>query len=181
MWFSLIIGFIGVLIIIRPGFRDLGLGYLLALLTPFVWAISNILTKQMVKTEKPESITFYLSFVMFILSIPFAAPYLKPISWVDFLWLSMLGLISNASYIANAICYSKVDISVVQPFDFSRLIFTVIISYFAFDEKVDLMMLIGAVVILGGSLLVIPRKSKFARFRDRIRKRKMRLLPVNQV
>ncbi len=180
MWISLIIGFIGVLIIIRPGFRDLGSPYLLALLTPFVWSVSNILTKKMVKTEKPESITLYLSFVMLILSIPFAAPYLKAIPITELIWFAVLGLVSNGSYLASAICYSKVDISVVQPFDFSRLIFTAIIAYFAFDERVDLMMLIGAGVILCGSLLIIPRKSKFARFRDRvIKRRKLRLLPIN--
>ncbi len=181
IWWSLLIGFVGVLIIVRPGFRDLSIAYLLALLTPFVWSISNILIKKMVATEKPETITLYLSCVMLILSIPFAAPYLKPISLPDLLWFALLGLISNGSYIANAICYSKVDVSVVQPFDFSRLIFTAIIAYFAFGEKVDLMMLIGAGVILFGSILVIPRKSRFARFRDKVlKRRKLRLLPMNQ-
>lgn len=182
IWWSLLIGFVGVLIIVRPGFRDLSIAYLLALLTPFVWSISNIMIKKMVATEKPETITLYLSCVMFILSIPFAAPYLKPIPVTDLLWFALLGLISNGSYIANAICYSKVDVSVVQPFDFSRLIFTVIIAYFAFGEKVDLMMLIGAGVILFGSILVMPRKSRFARFRDKVlRRRKLRLLPLNQI
>jgi drug/metabolite transporter (DMT)-like permease len=180
MWISLIIGFVGVLIIIRPGFRDLGSPYLLAILTPFVWLVSNILTKKMVKTEKPESITLYISFVMLILSIPFAAPYLKAVPIADLLWFAVLGLVSNGSYLASAICYSKVDISVVQPFDFSRLIFTAIIAYFAFGEKVDLMMLIGAGVILFGSLLIIPRKSRIARYRQKVlKRRKLRLLPIN--
>ncbi len=171
IWWSLLIGFAGVLIIIRPGFRDLSVAYLLALLTPFVWSISNIMIKKMVATEKPETITLYLSCIMFILSIPFAAPYLKPIPLTELLWFALLGLVSNCSYIANAICYSKVDVSVVQPFDFSRLIFTAIIAYFAFGENLDLMMLIGAGVILCGSILVIPRKSRFARFRDKVLKR----------
>jgi len=180
IWISLVVGFIGVLIIIRPGFRDLGSPYLWALLTPFVWSISNILTKKMIKTEKPESITLYLSFIVFILSIPFAAPYLKPIPIVDLLWFALLGLVSNCSYLASAICYSKVDISVVQPFDFTRLIFTAIIAYFAFGERVDLMMLIGAGVILCGSLLIIPRKSRIARYRQKVlKRRKLRLLPIN--
>lgn len=180
VWLSLLIGFVGVLIIVRPGFRDLQLVYLLALLTPFVWSISNIMIKKMVATEKPETITLYLSFVMFILSIPIAAPYLKPIPLTDLLWFALIGFLSNYSYIANAICYSKVDVSVVQPFDFTRLIFTAIIAYFAFNEKIDLMMLLGALVILFGSLLVVPRKSRFARYRDKVlKRRKLRILPIN--
>jgi S-adenosylmethionine uptake transporter len=180
VWLSLCIGFIGVLIIIRPGFRDLNIAYLLALLTPFIWSISSILIKKMVATEKPETITLYVSFIMFVLSIPVAAPYLKPIPVIDLLWFAAIGLLSNFSYIANAICYSKVDVSVVQPFDFSRLIFTAIIAYLAFGESIDLIMIIGALVILSASIMVIPRKSKFARYREKvIKRRKLRILPID--
>jgi drug/metabolite transporter (DMT)-like permease len=157
IWLSLAIGLVGVLIIIRPGFREFKLGYLLALLIPFFWSVSNILIKKMVATEKPETITLYLSFVMFILSIPLAAPYLKAIPFPDLCWFLLLGLVSNCSYIANAICYSKTDVSVVQPFDFSRLVFTAIIAYFAFDEKMELPMFIGALVILFGSLITTSK------------------------
>ncbi len=157
IWISLVIGLIGVLIIIRPGFRELKPAYLLALLIPFVWSTSNIFIKKMVATEKPETITLYLSFVVFILSIPIAAPYLKPIPFADLIWFLLLGLISNASYIANAICYSKTEVSAVQPFDFTRLVFTSIIAYFAFGEKMELATFIGALVIVVGSLIVAAK------------------------
>ena len=157
IWISLTIGLIGVLIIIRPGFREFKIAYLLALLIPFVWSFSNILIKKMVATEKPETITLYLSFVIFILSIPIAAPYLKPILFPDLCWFLLLGLVSNCSYIAGAICYSKTDVSTVQPFDFTRLIFTAIIAYFAFGEKMELTIFIGAAVILFGSLIVTSK------------------------
>ncbi len=55
-----------------------------------------------------------------------------------------------------------------------------VIAYFAFGEEVDLMILVGAGVILFGSILVISRKSRFARFRDKVLRRKLRLLPMNQ-
>ncbi len=153
IWLSMFIGLAGVLIIIRPGFREFNFGYLLALIIPFFWSASNIMIKKMVATEKPETITLYLSLVMLIVSIPLATPYMKPIPLVELGWFILLGLVSNASYIANAICYSKTDVSTVQPFDFSRLIFTAIIAYFAFGEKIELIMFIGAAVILLGSLL----------------------------
>jgi drug/metabolite transporter (DMT)-like permease len=154
IWISLIIGFVGVLIIVRPGLREIDPVYFLALLVPFIWSISNILTKKLVATERPGTITLYLSFIIFIFSIPLAAPYLKPMLLVDLGWFVLLGIISNACYMASAICYSKTDISAVQPFDFTRLLFTAIIAYFAFGEKIDLFTLIGATVILLGSLMV---------------------------
>jgi drug/metabolite transporter (DMT)-like permease len=153
IWISLIIGFVGVVIIVRPGFREFHLGYLLALITPFVWSISNIMTKKLVKTETPGTITLYLSLIIFILSVPISAPHLSPIAMTDFGWFLALGLISNGCYMASAICYSKTDISAVQPFDFSRLIFTAIIAYFAFNEQIDLFTFLGATIILFGSLI----------------------------
>jgi drug/metabolite transporter (DMT)-like permease len=167
IWLSLAIGFIGVVIIIRPGFRDFNTAYLLAILAPFIWSTSNILVKKLVATESPETIILYSSSVILILSIIVSVPYLKAMSLTDILWFVVLGLASNYTYIANAKCYVKSDISVVQPFDFSRLIFTAIISYFIFDEKLDLIMLLGAIVILLGSILVIPRQSKISRYKKK--------------
>ncbi|MFT6076829.1 MAG: drug/metabolite transporter (DMT)-like permease [Myxococcota bacterium] len=153
IWISLFIGFIGVLIIVRPGFREFHFGYLFALVTPFVWSISNIMTKKLVKTETPGTITFYLSLIIFILSVPISVPYLTPIVSTDLIWFVVLGIISNGCYMASAICYSKTDLSAVQPFDFSRLLFTSIIAYFFFEEQIDLLTFLGATIILLGSII----------------------------
>ena len=182
IWLSLLIGFIGVIIIVRPGFRDFNIAYLFALLTPFAWSVSNILVKKLVATESPETITLYSSFIILFFSIIASAPYLKSMSLIDIFWFVMLGLISNCTYISNAKCYTKADISVVQPFDFSRLIFTAIIAYFIFDEKLDFIMLFGSVIILLGSLLAIPRRSKISRYRKKIlKRRKLQLMPMGQI
>lgn len=153
IWISLIVGFIGVLIIVRPGFREFHIGYVFALISPFIWSISNIMTKKLVKTETPGTITFYLSSIIFVLSVPISAPYLVPIVPTDFMWFVVLGVISNGCYMASAICYSKTDLSAVQPFDFSRLIFTAIIAYFFFGEKIDLFTFLGAIIILFGTII----------------------------
>jgi len=56
--------------------------------------------------------------------------------------------------------YSKADLSVVQPFDFTRLIFTSIIAYFAFDEIIDIYSLIGALIIVSGTIFIAPKRRK---------------------
>lgn len=159
-WLAILIGFIGVLIIIRPGFREFKSAYLLALLSTLMWSISNILVKKMTHSEKPKTIVAYMSVIMLVISIPFAIPYIKPIDWNDLMWFALLGSISNLSHMAMSLSYSKTDLSVVQPFDFTRLIFTSIIAYFAFDERIDFWVVIGALVILFGTIIVTPRKRK---------------------
>ncbi|HLD76985.1 MAG TPA: DMT family transporter, partial [Rickettsiales bacterium] len=160
VWIALFTGFVGVLIIIRPGFRQFHFAYALTILATFSWAISNILVKKMTATDKPQTIVAYMSFIMLILSIPFGIAQSEPMYLADVFWLVMLGLFSNLSHIAMSNAYKNTDLNIVQPFDFTRLIFISIIAYFAFDEVIDLYSIIGATIIMIGTIFVAPKRNK---------------------
>lgn len=157
-WIALFIGFVGILIILRPGFKEMQLAHLLCLAAVMMWAITNVLIKVMIKTEKPQTVVAYMSLIMLILSIPFALPYLQTISANDLFWFMLLGIFSNLTHASISMSYSKADLSLMQPFDFIRLIFTVIIAYLAFGEVVDFWVIIGSMVILSGVIIVAPHK-----------------------
>ncbi|MBM5781997.1 MAG: DMT family transporter [Pelagibacterales bacterium] len=157
-WAACLIGFIGILIILRPGFKEFNNAYFYSFASIILWVASNIVIKVMTKTEKPQTIVAYMSLIMLICSIPFALPYVKPISLNDLIWFAALGLVSNILHIFISNAYSKADLSYVQPFDFTRLIFTAIISYFAFGEIIDFWVVLGSLVILVGVILTIPKK-----------------------
>jgi drug/metabolite transporter (DMT)-like permease len=157
-WIGTFIGFIGILIILRPGFKEFNSIYFFSFASVILWVISNIIIKIMTKTEKPATIVAYMSLVMLIASIPFAISHLKPIDNISLFWFALLGLASNLTHICVSNSYSKTDLSVVLPFDFTRLIFTMIISYFAFDETVDLWVILGSLVILSGVIIVMPKR-----------------------
>lgn len=154
------IGFIGVLIILRPGFKAFNPAYFYSFISVILWVLSNIIIKLMTKTEKPQTIVAYMSLIMLICSIPFALPHLQALDWHSFFWFALLGLVSNLTHICISLSYSKCDLSKVQPFDFTRLIFTAIISYFAFDEIIDLWVVIGSLVILFGVIIVMPKRKQ---------------------
>jgi drug/metabolite transporter (DMT)-like permease len=158
-WFATFIGLLGILIILRPGFKEFKIAYFYSLISVFLWVVSNIVIKTMTKTEKTQTIVVYTSCVMFICSIPLAFPYFRPITFEYLLWFATLGLVSNLVYLFVSISYSKTDLSIVQPFDFSRLIFTAIISYFAFGEVVDIWVIIGSLIILFGVIIVAPKQN----------------------
>lgn len=160
IWVALFVGFIGILFITRPGFRDLNIFYLFALSTTFSWSATNLLIKKMTKTEKSRLIAFYMTLIMFIFSIPFAFLYYQELNFVDLLWFAALGLVSNLSHISMSHAFSKVDLTFLQPFDFLRLVFVSIIAYFAFDEVLDLFTFIGAAIIMVGVIFALPRKKK---------------------
>lgn len=157
-WIASFIGFIGILIILRPGFKTFNPAYFYSFASVILWVISNLIIKIMTKTEKPHTIVAYMSFVMLICSIPFAMPYMEPINFANFLWFALLGVVSNLLHIFISSAYSKADLSYVQPFDFTRLIFTAIISYFAFGEIIDFWVIIGSLVILCGVIIVMPKR-----------------------
>ena len=158
-WISIIIGFIGVLIIIRPGFKEFNIAYLLMIVSACFWAISNILTKILSASQQPINVVAYLTTVMTILSVPFGVFYIQPLTIFSIFLLIAMAIISNLSYFLLSKSYSKADLSIVQPFDFTRLIFSALIGYFIFDEKVDLLTIMGSLIILCGLLIALPKKN----------------------
>jgi drug/metabolite transporter (DMT)-like permease len=157
-WIASFVGFVGILIILRPGFKEFNPAYFYCFASVGLGVISNILVKVMTKTEKPQTIVAYMSFIMLICSIPFAFPYMEPIDLEGLFWFALLGIVSNLTHICISNSYAKTDLSVVQPFDFTRLIFTAIIAYFIFDEVIDVWVIVGSLVILIGVIIVMPRR-----------------------
>lgn len=159
-WIACLVGLLGILIILRPGFKEFNNAYFYSFASVILWIISNIIIKVMTKTEKPQTIVAYMSLVMLIGSIPFALPHLQPLNFESFCCFALLGLVSNATHICISNSYAKTELSVVQPFDFTRLIFTAIISYFAFGEVIDFWVVVGSLVILCGVIIVMPRRNR---------------------
>lgn len=145
---SVIIGFIGVLIIIRPGFVSFGLGSYMVLFSTLLWSFAAIIIKKLSETETPLLIVFYMNLMMLILVAPLLYVYWQDIKISDLKWLFLLGLTSNMSHYALAKALSLADISVIMPFDFIRLIFVSIFSYILFNDITTIYDIIGSLVIL---------------------------------
>ena len=155
-----VLSFIGVLIILRPGFNEFNFGYLFSFLSILLWTISNLITKTMTKTSSPKLIVANMNFFQFMISIPLALPYLEPVKDSDILEFFTLGVLSNFSYKLIAKAYCRNNLANLQPFDFTRLIFTSIIAYFVFGEKFDLWVWVGALIILFSLIILVKNWSK---------------------
>ncbi len=155
-----ILSFSGVLIILRPGFNEFNSGYIFSFLSVLLWTISNLVTKIMTKTSSPKLIVANMNFFQFIISIPLAMPYFEPVKDNDILEFFILGILSNFSYKLIAKAYCRNNLANLQPFDFTRLIFTSIIAYFIFAEKFDLWVWVGALIILFSLIILVKNWSK---------------------
>ncbi|MBL6665256.1 MAG: DMT family transporter, partial [Rickettsiales bacterium] len=137
IFLACILGFIGVLVILRPGFKEFNNAYFFSFASLILWTISNVTIKVMTRTEKTQTIVVYMTIIMLVASIPLGLFYLEPLSLRDVLLLLALGLTSNLLHFSISNAYKLVDLSYVQPFDFMRLLFTAVLAYFVFGEIID--------------------------------------------
>ena len=145
--------------ILRPGHDSFQYASLLVIATTICWSFSNIFVKKLTKTDDTKVIVFIMMVLMTPLSLPLALMVWQTPTYEQLAWLLLLGWISNQAQFSMTHAYSKADMSVVLPFDFSRLLFISILAYIFFGEVIDLWTIIGASIILASSVYV-ARKEK---------------------
>lgn len=158
-WTALCVGFIGTLVILRPGVESFDPNYLFVILTSVMWAISNIIIKRLTHSEEPYLIVFYMTIFMAPLALGPALFVWQPISWHQLFWLGVVAVTSNFAQLSISYAYSKTKMSILQPFDFMRLIFTSVIAYFAFSEILDGFTLGGSFIIMSSTVYITYRES----------------------
>lgn len=157
---SLIVGFLGALIVIRPGFDGYDQYSLYVVFAAIFWALSGFLIKKLSETDSPISITFYMTFFMIIFAGPVAIYFWQEPSMDNLLWIFGIAVSSNILQYSLAKALSLVDMSVILPVDFTRLVYTAIIAYFAFGEVMDMPALIGSMIIISSAIYTAYRDAK---------------------
>lgn len=158
-WIATSIGFIGALIIIRPGVIEMSMGSWLALAGAGFLGISILNIKTLSRTESPNKVVFYMNFLMTPLAlIPALYSWELPPSalWG---WVLAMGPVAVVAHITLVNAYSLADASAVVPYDFSRLPFAVLIGWIAFGEIADIWTWVGAVVIFCSALYIARREA----------------------
>ena len=155
---ALIIGFLGVLIILRPGIVDISIGIYMALTSSLIWSVVIILTKKVSKDDSAITILSHQYLYMSLFSLPLVIyfwdqPNLKTIIFI--LCAAMSGTILH---IALNHAYKLVDVSMTQPYSFLGLVVSSVIGYFIFSDKPDLYTWLGASVIFCGVILISYRE-----------------------
>jgi drug/metabolite transporter (DMT)-like permease len=154
-WHALLIGFIGMLMIIRPGFAEWNVGVLLALGAMAAGAFTTISVKLMTRTEPPDRIVAYTLLVMTLGSIIPALLYWQTPSLEQLLWLVLLGGLATGFQRSVARAYAAADATVVLPFEFVRLLIAIAFGSFIFGEALDGWTWAGGTVIFIASFYVV--------------------------
>lgn len=155
---ALIIGFIGMLIILRPGIIDVSVGIQMSLLSSLFWAVVIILTKKLTKNDSAITILTYQYTIMTVLSFLTVIFFWQNPSFISLIYLSLAALSGTITHIALNHAFKLVDVSMTQPFSFFGLIIASLYGYLIFDEKPDIYTWLGALVIFIGITLITIRE-----------------------
>jgi len=161
-WMALSAGFIGALIIVRPGLHPIDTGSLLTLGSAAVWGFTLITIKILSRTDSAVTITTYMVLLMSPLSLLPALFYWtwpEPEAW---LWLVVCGVSGTAAQLLMAQSFRVADATVVLPFDFTKIVWGALIGYLVFGEIVDIWTWMGAAVIFSGVTYITYRERKLA-------------------
>ncbi|MHA1107522.1 MAG: DMT family transporter [Alphaproteobacteria bacterium] len=161
-WFALVIGFIGAMVIIRPGFVELSIGTIAVMITSAAYSLVNTANKSLTATEKPDTIVFH-GFVLLALIATGPAFYLwvAP-QWSHGPWIILLGVLSSAATLFIMRAFAATAASVIMPFNFLKLPFAVVIGMIWFAEHPDLWTMAGAAVIFSSTWYIARREAKRA-------------------
>ena len=151
-WSATAIGFVGALIIVRPGMEAASTGVLLAVLAVFAMAAIAIVMKSLSRTEPPDRMAMWQMLVFTPLTlIPALFVWTTP-GFAALAILAAIGFAGTLTQRALARAYAAADATVVLPFEFSRLIFAAVLGLVLFAEFPDLWTWVGGAVILVGIL-----------------------------
>ena len=153
-WFALLFGAAGALVIIRPGFQAVELGVILAVGAPCFAATAKLMAKRLTLTESPVTITAYLALLMTpITLIPALFVWRMP-GWEELGVLFLAGMFGSIGHLSFVRAYAIVDISLVEPVVFTRMLWAALIGYLAFAESPDVWIWAGAAMIVGATTII---------------------------
>jgi len=152
---AVVFGFVGVLVVLRPGVNEFGPGHIAMLIGAVGFGLTMITTKQLSATEKPLTILFWMAVLQAPMGLIGTFGEVPLPSMGTALWLLLVGLCGLTAHYSIAQAFRWADASVVAPMDFMRLPVIAVVGMLLYSEALDPFVFIGGAVILAGNWLNI--------------------------
>jgi len=161
-WSTVAVGFVGVLIIIRPGFQAFNLGVLFALLAGLSSSFYIITTRYLTGTADAMVTTFQTSTIGAI-ALSAALPlYWLPVGETQWLLLVLLGAIAIAGHYLITRAYDYAEASLLAPFGYTEMIMAVAAGWWFFGDFPDAWTLTGVAILIGCAIYISLRERQLA-------------------
>ncbi len=156
---AMVAGFLGVLVIVRPGLATVDPMVLAVLLAAVSFGIINAMTKKLVTTDRPWGILFWMCTGQALLCLPFAVPLWVAPTPIDLPWIAAVAGAGLAAHYCLTRALTLADAVVVLPLEFARLPLIAAIGLVAYGEPFDPWIFLGAAIIFAGIWLTLWAES----------------------
>ena len=160
---AIVFGFIGMLIILRPGIETISPGALLAITNAITIAITVLIVKKLTATERPATIVAYMALLQTPMAFIPAVFYWEWPNLITWLWLFCLAGAGTAGHLMYTKAIELAEVSQLQPLDFIRLPIIAFLGYVFFSEEPTIWIWIGGAVIFLATAYVTHREATIAK------------------
>jgi drug/metabolite transporter (DMT)-like permease len=158
-WLAIAAGFVGVLVITRPGVASFELGHVYALGSMLSYSLYVIMTRSMAATETPESLIFYSALAPVLFMLP-AVPATSSIPGgiVEWVILLSLGFYGGFGHWLLIKAYRQATTAALAPYPYLQMVWMIFFGYVIFDQFPDSYTLMGASIIVASGLYIVHRE-----------------------
>jgi drug/metabolite transporter (DMT)-like permease len=162
-WMAVLVGFAGVIIIVRPGFQEIGFANIMVLVAAVSYALYQILTRLASRTDSAETSLFYSALVGCV-----AATFVGPLYWEwptagAWAWLMVAALMGSLAHFSLIAATGMAPPARLQPFTYALMVFATIMGFLVFGQFPDIYTIIGATIVVASGLYTFYRERVRAR------------------
>jgi drug/metabolite transporter (DMT)-like permease len=161
-WSAVLVGFVGVLIMVRPGSGVFDPAAAVALGATVLYALAMISIRSLGRSESTGAIAFYYTLLCSVIGTAFL-----PFQWVtpaplDAVLLVVIGLIGGCGQLLITSAFRNAPAAVIAPFDYVSMLYVSLIGYAVWGDVPDRALLIGAVIVIASGLYILHRETRRA-------------------
>lgn len=162
-WLAVLLGFVGTLIILRPGTAVFQPAAAIALLAALMFSLYNIFTRQVSRDDSFDTSLLYIGVVGFLGSSLIAPFYWQPVHTAEMLWLLVISVTSIIGHLLLIKSLTLVPAVLLQPFNYFILVWAMIIGFLLYGEVLSATTLFGAAIVVASGIFIAQREYKLTR------------------
>lgn len=157
---AIFFGILGVIVILKPGIEIIHFASIAVLLGALSYGLSHTLTKSLVKNDTPLSVIFYMTLIQLPIGLTFSLNSWVIPSGTMWLWIAITGLTALIAHYCMAKAMTFADVMVVVPMDFLRLPIIMVVGLAFYNEDIEWLVLIGALLMIYGNFINLKYENK---------------------
>jgi len=160
-WTAIMVGFVGVLVVVRPGMGGLQWAALLSLGSAFCYAGYSITTRMLSTTDSSQTTLFYANLFGFVVMVP-VLPFVwvTPPSWIDWVLMVAVGVFGAGGHFLLILAHRNAPASVLSPFIYTQIVWATTLGYLVFANVPSQWTIAGAGIVIASGLYLLNRERK---------------------